>query len=355
MLFIDAPLPGEKSRHDFNGCIPTNRQETAVSANPVDWWATRYGYEPVSSHSGSGLTASFTGLHGCTVQVSFYTSNYDNSLPPPAVSDYATSVSVTIYELVHQCDAACPGDPLTRTSLGVGEWVFLSIVPDPPGVTWSLDGVGLLSDTTGSRVDYFAGPSSGSATVTATTSDGIQMSIEFSVASPSLVFQNEPDTLTGQCYDYRNRLDYSLHYSAYIYTLPDDVNFNNIVLYEGGAWPAWNPVGWSSPADWPYDPPNGPWAMCSCPAGSGLGNRMQSTDEISIPCGIAPQPSNQYTPNWGSVWWVFPWRYSTEGSPQTLADWIIQEGDLTGGNNWTVTKGQSGAYISNPECVPHFQ
>jgi len=347
-------LPGAQCLHDFNGCILTNREYTSVSASPVEWWTTRYGTEPVTSHSGSGLTASFTGLHGCTVQVNFYTSNYDNSLPPPAVSDYATSASVTIYELVHECVADCPGDPLTRTTLGVGEHVSLRIVPGPPAVTWNLDGVGSLSNPTANPTDYFAGPSSGSATIKATTSDGIQVSIGFSVASPSsLVFQNKLDSLSGDCTDGWNRLSFWLHYWAYVYTLPDNVNFNNIELWEGDASPWWS--GWSNPTAWLNHPANGPKSMLSCPEGSGLGNRMEPPDEISIPCGTAPQPSNQYTPDWGTVKWLIPWFYTTEGSSDQFIAYITQEGDLSGGDLWSVTKAQSGAYIYTPDCVPHWQ
>lgn len=101
-------------------------------------------------------------------------------------ADHASvDVGEVKYTLVHQVECVAAGDTnLDRTTLGIGEVVYFSGMPD--NTTWSVSGNGTISSTNGSGTTFTAKLSPGSATVTAQVG-GVTIPTTFSNIAPSSI------------------------------------------------------------------------------------------------------------------------------------------------------------------------
>ncbi len=360
-ITIPASVPtwtnGSKVKYDANGCA-TNVTIVSLAASPTNWWIFRYPIQPVTAQSGPGLTASFTATNFfSTTELQFWSSNYNDSVPlqPPASFKTSTSVYIKAYKFVHECEFDCPGDPLSRTDLGAGEYVNLSVLPGPPSTTWTYTGVGEIGGTTESENFFHALDTPGNATITVVTSDGARFTNSFTVWTPSgLLFAGDTTRgLTGTCPS--NAGFFSVYYYATISVLPDYVNFNYLTLQEGGCQPV--ATGFATNSTWPNHTAGNPKAMGGlCPI-PGMGTLTLSGDYIGIQTWSPPPP---FVPKWGSVVWPIPWTWTIGGGwPDHDFRAVDQEGvmdTVNGVTTWTVSKNHqvSAAIEDVPGATPYW-
>lgn len=334
---------GEIAYVDVNGCILTNRGTQAISPNPTRYWRTRYGNEPVSPRQGSGLNASFIASSPCDVTVIFCSSNYSAAANPPQGYEASTSVTVSACDLTHETLEPCPGESTNRTILGVGEKVLVGVQPGLPDLNWSLEGPGELSTLVGNPTLFTAADETGEATVTA-SGGGLSFSVTFGVLQPGALtvvgVSNEIYKCTGSI----PPTSFYVGYHARIYVLPDVVNFSAISLFEGYAAPV--TTRYLTNFSFVVHETNGPHSVACCPI-PGKGTAMVPLDQVGIAVGsVGTNVTN------GSVNWSLPWSYKVADSPLRPIEVINQTGALkitSAVSKWTVTKGQSGAYIDTAE------
>lgn len=96
----------------------------------------------------------------------------------------STNCVVCLLSIVSQTVKAIP-EPRTRLCVGVGEEVDLTLTPDVPGViTWSKQGDGSISPTTGKTIRFTAGEVAASTTISASCSIG-SATISFTTIPPT--------------------------------------------------------------------------------------------------------------------------------------------------------------------------
>ena len=118
------------SAPQYNTSWTSNLPPTGVS----NWWSV-IGPGTYTTN-GTGLSASFTPTNGGTGTNTFYVSytTWTNS-PQPAVTNVFTnslSVGFNVIQISNVCEATYPTNQ-SRTNLGVGELVDLSLVGSPGG------------------------------------------------------------------------------------------------------------------------------------------------------------------------------------------------------------------------------
>ncbi len=290
--------------------------------------------------------------------MNFYSSNYTAAHGLQFSDTRSVSTYITAYKFVHETEELCPDDPATRRDIGAGEVVNLSIQPGPTSTTWKLSGdtnVGEIQDTSSSENQFSAFQTAGTAIITATTSDRAEFSVSLKVWTPQgLVFEGDSTKgLQGSVPGINFGWQYYVSFSAFVYVYPDFVNFNNLILQEGGC----NTVttGFATNKTWLNHTADGPWypaGVCPIP---GEGTLLANED------GIAQDTQSQpYVPNWGSTVWPIPWFWTIGGSwPEVeFPDLVDEEGVMTttsGVTTWTVSKNhQVTAAISDTSGGPYW-
>lgn len=128
--------------------------------------------------------------------------------------------------ITSQTVATSPADR-TRTKIGVGEEVKLTVSPGP--AIWSKSGGGKFSPSSGShsKVTYTAGDTAESVTITATTSD-CSCTISLTVVKPSSWSMKRK---SGTNLKHQNGRP-ECGWKGILYVHPNDVNFYNIKVRE---------------------------------------------------------------------------------------------------------------------------
>jgi hypothetical protein len=140
----------------------------------------------------------------------------------PSSSTDSTSTTCSACTITSQTLASDPADR-SRTTIGVGEEVTLTVSPGP--ATWAVSGGGTVSPSSGTSLTFRAGDRAGCATVTATGGSG-SCSISFTVVEPSGIKMSRTSLVRHK----KGKPDCG--FLARPYVLPDTVSFQNIEVRE---------------------------------------------------------------------------------------------------------------------------
>ena len=281
---VEGTTSGTARRDDANNCV--GPQTTSVSLSPATTW-TAAGPSPTPS-SGTGTTASFTVNDVGSATASFIAQA--NTTTPPQRFTANKSVKKNVVDIATQTEAMTPPDR-TRKTVGVCEKVTCSITGPVKGtVTWSATGKGTVSATSGNSVAFEAADTAGAASVTATLSNGLSKTVNFTVIVPIGV-KMEPTKIT------QGVAPLGLAMELKVWIQPDTVNFYGVVFHEetcsgiGVGYFATNP---------PSHVPN--------PA-SASGNNVVSGKGTYIGTDHAEGSTHGPTYTAGKLTWNIPWGY----------------------------------------------
>ena len=289
-----------------------------------NWWTVS---GPGSfATNGGGLSASFSPTNAGGGTITFYTrwsGVCDTNSHPDSIS-----TNFTIFTISHLCFSPIPSDR-TRTTLGVGELVYLSLTPIPHGVvTWSVAGGGSIDPAT--PITFTAPDVMANCTVVASYDEG-SCSVSFDVIPPRDVFFDKDDNagdkhIHGQT---------SAGFFADFTILPTTVSFYAIEVREDAA-----PIAFAS-GNWIANiGPHIQWPEWVTIGYNNIGKQPDRIDSLSPIVGSDP----------GGYSWHIPWRYHVgtgEGYPFAFADHVF-----TADQNGTATQSKSGANTASTAAIP---
>ncbi len=217
----------------------------------------------------------------------------------------------------------------TRTKVGVGEEVIVSIMP-AESVTWSVSiGGGSVSPPSAPATAFTAGDSAGSSTVKATRADGSICTLTFNVIEPSGGFlQRKPGTGVWHIHGKP-----SVGYQAELFLLPDDVSFEFVEFAEGLTHAKCTGY-FKSREGYQHDPTPQGFLVILPPVVPGKGSKVEGHDDIrGTDDDLGPPYSD------GTFLWEIPWKFRVSGgSPKQFTTMKqLKEIDSTG--KLTITKG----------------
>ncbi len=205
---------GQKQRTITYDCKGSTQETNDItfSVGAVQWDPTLPGT----------LTNTFTS----TAYVNVTSSDTSLCPSPGRVDIGGVTWNIVAEEMASECVATTPTNR-TRTTIGVGEVVNLSISPAPPGtLTWTLDGPGTLSGST-----YTAPDRAGSATITAECAgcNCGKWVKTFSIIEPSgAIIDQEANTGVWHIMGTP-----SVGFKGRPYISPDSVSFSAVQIREG--------------------------------------------------------------------------------------------------------------------------
>jgi hypothetical protein len=220
-------------------------------------------------------------------------------------------------------------DPRTRTRIGVGETVDLTVSPAP--ATWAVTAGATLSANSGPTVQLTAGDRAATVTVTATGS-GCSCSIQFTIVEPTDVTAEQ---VPGTNVWHRHGTP-TVGFKANWFVQPADVSFEGITVREKHC--AAVCTGYFLPQNGQDHVPGSDVTLG--PVVAGKGSPIQGTDTIQGgDGGIGPPYSN------GTFTWPIPWEYQVgSGTPKELTNKVnhVKTIDSTG----TLTLSKGGVTVS---------
>jgi len=156
-------------------------------------------------------------MSGCSGE----SSDPESGSNPTSDTD-AASTNCTQCTITSETIATVPADR-TRTTVGVGEEVTLTVNPAP--ATWSVSGAGTVSPSSGASVTFRAGERAGSATVEAVGA-GCCCSITFTVVEPSGIMMSRTSLVR------HTQGEPDCGFLARPYVQPANVSFHNAEVRE---------------------------------------------------------------------------------------------------------------------------
>ena len=269
---------------------------------------------------------------------------------------------IIVPKIVTETVATSPSDR-TRKTVGVGEVVNLTLVPDLPSTvtpTWAKNGDGVFDDE---EMSFTAPDRTAVTTISVNFGSGASCSTEFQTVEPSdILFENfyinEVVSFAPPAQRY-----FCVGYGAKVYFRPDTVNFGKITLLESSAitqtepgyfrdYPPPSHDEWSTPRSLVSD--GSTWVE-----GKGTMGNWAEGDNIT---GITPDV-DQYPLRNGYAWWNIQWRFSVGNGAFKTFRVACQDFKVTGsGTNGTFritkgasgAKGTSGAEIATGDTTAHF-
>jgi hypothetical protein len=230
-------------------------------------------------------------------------------------------------KLTSQTQATFP-TPQTRTTVGVGEFVDLTVTGGATGTaTWAASpNVGTFTGASGNMVTYTA-PDRAANPVTITATDGGSATIKLTVVEPSdVVMSRTPQTKGNHTVN-----TVSVGVVIDVTILPATVSFENIAVSEVDV----NAVGTGCAQSFFAQNPTGHGANLSPtgvdrPTSNTSGSKMTGPDladgDFSMKCN-------------GGWSWTIPWQFQvgTGGTPKTFAT-VVQSIAITAAGQATITK-----------------
>jgi hypothetical protein len=224
--------------------------------------------------------------------------------------------------LTSQCEEAQPS-PRTRTKLGVGERVVLTV--SGGAGNWTVSG-GKLSAKTGTTVTLTAPERPGTSEVTVDVG-GTKATLSFTVIAPNVVNM----TRVGQ--NHENNSFPNAGMTLQPYFGPDDVNFVNVSFIEDdigakatGYWDEFNGIGHQ---------PNTAHIGCSNTVVAGRGTLVNANDGVQSGWITKAPPLTDWS---GTLTFLIPWHWKC-GSGKGLIQRVLHNVVTDAGGTTTISKG----------------
>lgn len=212
----------------------------------------------------------------------------------------STNCVVLLLSIVSETVKAIP-EPRNRLCVGVGEEVDLSLTPDVQGViTWSKQGGGSISPTTGKAIRFTAGEVAASTTISASCSIG-GASISFTTIPPSTgrvwpAFSNAKLT----------KLPLGIERRANWFIGPTNVNLSKTVIAEQTCLPI--ATGYFEPFALKVHVPGNLAPVTDYPQDKGWACIGYDDLKMKLPNpGLKPYTN-------GTIAWPIPWHYEINGN-----------------------------------------
>ncbi len=234
----------------------------------------------------------------------------------------ATAAPVGPVTLTSACEEAQPA-PRTRTKLGVGERVVLTVTGGAGN--WTVSG-GKISAKTGTTVTLTAPERPGTSEVTVDVG-GTTASLTFTVVAPDVVRMQR----VGQNHDDNSYPNAGMTLQPYFG--PDDVNFVNVSFVEDdigakatGCWDQFNGIGHQ---------PNTAHIGCSNTVVGGMGTLVNATDAVQSGCIFHNPPLADWS---GTLTFLIPWHWKC-GSGKGLIERVLHDVATDAAGTTTINKG----------------
>ena len=311
---------GTKKRSDSNGCQPEQTSTLALSTPTITWTVSGCTSVPAA---GTGATANFTPGSAGNGTVTFTAT----ATTTDSAGTYTgtRSVPFMIVKIESQTVATTPADR-TRTTIGVGEKVNLSLNPTPSGtITWSVTGGGTLTD---GATPILTTPDVRATCVVTVNFSGGSCTQPFSVIPPSGV------QFTEYGADRHKQGYTSAGFLAQIEIQPNTVSFGAIQVREG-ACPATNTsIFWSDMG------------------GHGQGNWRNVSSDNTIPSVLDNVYSIKPEVVPGGYTWAIPWSYKVgaSGDEHGFPDTVNHV--FSADNNGTATQSKRSANTLSTAPMP---
>jgi hypothetical protein len=249
---------------------------------------------------------------------------------PPAAPPPAAPPPVPIV-LTHKTVASSPSS-VTRTKLGVGEQVVLTVAPGPG--KWLVSG-GKLSSGQGAKVVLYAPGSPGTVDVSVDV-NGQKAAVRFTVIAPDSIHMDVAGTSLPGGAGPNGIVQLN------VYAGPSDVSFMNIKLREQDV-PASAHGYWAAADGHGHGPNPNPVAMRQTVV-SGKGTLLSLPDNAGIWGGSGNPPWE------GDCVYQIPWEYSVGTGAGTVFTTVKQSMVNSADGTLTISKG--GASHSFPLATP---
>jgi len=200
-----------KNDYDPDGDTPLGATIATGASHGTVWFSNDGSFE-YTSNPGYAGTDSFTywAFDGIATSVS------------------TATVTITVFRVDHQTVATSPADR-TRTKVGVGEVVDLTVVPPSvPGVEWHLFGGGAISSNSGLSTTFTADERASESHVQGVVA-GVSCTVHFNVVEPT--GQTIEQAAGTGVWHVQGKPSVGFQGTPYIH--PDDVSFQFIQVREG--------------------------------------------------------------------------------------------------------------------------
>ena len=234
----------------------------------------------------------------------------------------ATAAPVGAVTLTSECEEPQPA-PRTRTKLGVGERVVLTVTGGAGN--WTVSG-GKISAKTGTTVTLTAPERPGTSEVSVDVG-GTKASLTFTVVAPDVVRMQR----VGQNHDDNSFPNAGMTLQPYFG--PDDVNFVNVSFVEDdigakatGYWDEFNGIGHQ---------PNTAHIGCSNTVTPGMGTLVNANDGVQSGCIPKDPPLTDWS---GTLTFLIPWHWKC-GSGKGLIQRVLHDVATDAAGTTTISKG----------------
>ena len=273
--------------------------------------------------------------------------NSDSSNPGggsnPGSGPGSTTTGCTSCTITSQTAVTVPANR-SRTTIGVGEDVYLTVSPGPG--TWSVAGEGVFNSNSGTSVSFRAGRNPGTVVITAAGS-GCSCSITFTVIAPSATFMGRSP---GYVLKHHNgRPDCG--FFGQFFLRPDTVSFKNLEVREKNSHCTANGfyLPFNNCTHQPSTQTESAWfTMHDCIAGQGTPANLDDR----IYSGYTGEPGPPFQP--GTMTWPIDWEYRVWGGPATALPQFQQSHVVDGPGQCTTSKGGTSetTVLSDPTGAP---
>ncbi|MGA2248653.1 MAG: hypothetical protein ABSH48_27170, partial [Verrucomicrobiota bacterium] len=306
-------------------CPRTYRTNTVPPMVVSNWWTVSG--PGTYATNGPGLTANFTPTNGGRGIITF---NLTYTNLTPCATNVLTAPQIAlpfnVIQIANQCVATQPPNR-TRTTVGVGEEVNLSLVGSPRGTfTWSTS-AGSINPRDGTATRFTTPSNAANATVTVSYNGG-SCPLPFTVVNPNTYYASNVTPVTGYG---KNNAGAGMKIPLWL--TPTNVSFYRVQIMEVPATSNLNVTGYFLNTNiWPTGPPLHDVAH-------GAGHWVEVGMDNLI--GVDTAQTASYRQPWsdGAFTWPIPGAWQVTGDKVTNSFiWSNQTRSLTPVGTITVLK-----------------